>query len=454
MKYLLAYAMAASVLLILFFFILNHLVVFIVCLIFPDVSSASVSMFVRYMFFLTGMVVIWVYLFFFIIYFKARKHEQELGIINPRIHPRLSIIVPAYNEEDSIGECIRSILEQDYPRELLEVIVVDDGSRDLTYKIAEWYSIRYPFIKVVRHIVNLGKAEALWTGIRQARGDFIAIIDADTKLASRNTLSRMVYLLEMNDEAGCVTGIVEPASSRPNMVITLQELEYLFGINFGRRVQSFMGWLLIVPGSLSLYRGYVLRSLARAPDDTLAEDFDLTITTIKKGLKAVFDPYFRSYTKPAVSFRELYKQRLRWYYGGLQVLAKHRDILLNRRYGAVGIASFFYTLLIEYGLPFLQVAGYIVFPLILVLQGILHVEFIGLPLTGLPLLFAYLLVLFLQYIPGYIMSWILLLVEKKGLGARRLFASLIYFTFYNIFQAVVKVVSVIKYLYEEKVVWR
>jgi cellulose synthase/poly-beta-1,6-N-acetylglucosamine synthase-like glycosyltransferase len=264
----------------------------------------------------------------------------------------------------------------------------------------------------------------------------------------------MVYLLEINREACCVTGIVEPASSRPNIIITLQELEYLLGINFGRRVQSFMGWLLIVPGSLSLYRSYVLKALAKAPDDTVAEDFDLTVTAIKKGLKAVFDPYSRSYTKPAVSLGELYKQRLRWFYGGLQVLAKHRDILLNRRYGAVGIASFFYLLLVEYGLPFLQVAGYIVFPLILILQGILHVKFIELPLTGVPLLIAYLLVLFLQHIPGYIMSWILFLVEKMGLSARRLFAPLIYFTFYNIFLAIVKVVSVIKYIRGEEVVWR
>lgn len=180
----------------------------------------------------------------------------------------VSFIVPAFNEERSVSRCIQSLFKcAGKYGGLCEIIVVDDGSKDYTYEIA-WSTIKlnqktYPQVrgKVVRHSANLGKIEAIKTGLDKALGSLIAIVDADTWWMP-DTLVRLVdYMLSNGKKA--VTGYVHPSDgdAEVNPYVVLQQLEYSQGLGIARCAQSFEDRVLVVSGAIGLYDAHVLRRI-------------------------------------------------------------------------------------------------------------------------------------------------------------------------------------------------
>lgn len=420
---------------------------------FPGVDSLSVRIFTIHVFYLTSLATIWIYTFFFVIYLYVKR--IEVSYTDPRHYVPVSVIVPTYNEEEYVGACIRSIMEQDYPKDMYEVIVVDDGSDDTTAIILRHLAEKYSNMRVIIHYENMGKAKALEDGVRAARGDVIVFVDADTMLGRRDALRLLVNALYSQSELGAVSGRIRVGGCKATLVEKLQELEFAHSFDIGRRVMSFMGWHIVLPGSFSAFKASLLKTLRELPSDTLTEDFDLSLMSVKRGFKTLHEQRALAYTIPLDSLGKLYRQRLRWYYGGLQVLSKHRILLLNiRLYGMVGLMSFLYTLLVEYALPFIQIAGFMLLPTMMAFQSLTGYSLWGITLPLLPLVVAYLLLVLFQPLAGYFISVYVLCREENKSILRSLPIALAYYTFYNMFLAVAKVDATLRHMGEMVVRWR
>ena len=238
--------------------------------------------------------------------------------------PTISVLVPAYNEEKVIARTIEGLLNSDYPDK--EIIVIDDGSKDDTLKIANLYKNK---VKVL-HKENSGKASALNYGIAFSKGEIIVIVDADT-IVGRDALRQIVKGFSTDKNVAAVAGNIK-VRNRMNWLTWTQALEYVAGIEIIRRAFDFFGSITIVPGALGAFRKTALEEVGTYHKDTLVEDFDATVKVLKSGSVIQGSTKSTAYTEAPQSFHDFYKQRKRWYRGNLQVLVRHGETLFNPRY--------------------------------------------------------------------------------------------------------------------------
>lgn len=411
----------------------------IVSVLFPNISRYPVYAFVRYLFYLTGAFVILIYSVYFIFYLYFKGNERVKPA--PRFFPKVSIIVPAYNEAMNIERLIESIQYQDYPFECYEIIIVDDGSEDGTGEIAEKYDV-----KVIKHEKTLGKAKSLEDGIKIAKGDVIITMDADSYFADGSSLRNIVGNLFSRPFIGISTGIIKIEEIKESLLEKFQVIEYLHSFEVGRRVQSYLDWLLVVPGAFSAFKGYFIKALPAIPKDTLAEDFELAMVVSRAGLTSSFESNAGVYTEPALSWRDLYRQRIRWYYGGLQVMAKYHDMIMNKKYGEKGVFLFIHMILLEYILPVLQVFGMVAFPSILILQNFFGLQILDINLPTNVILFVFLLVLSIQYLPGVFMSGVAVAIERGiNKAVKYIPVIFLYYLIYNPFLSFAKIDGMLRF---------
>ena len=247
--------------------------------------------------------------------------------------PFVSILVPAYNEEPVIANTIRSLLASDYPN--YEIIVIDDGSQDNTSGIVTWEFAGEERVKLIT-VANAGKAAALNTGLRQAHGEIVIALDADTLFAphSVGALAHRFY----DKTLGAIAGNAK-VGNRVNVVTRWQALEYITSQNMDRRAFASLNCMTVVPGAVGAWRKDLLDKVGGFPSDTLAEDQDLTLMIRRLGYHIGYEETAMAWTEAPHNLRSLAKQRFRWAYGTLQCMWKHRDALFRLRYGALGFVA-------------------------------------------------------------------------------------------------------------------
>jgi len=280
----------------------------------------------------------------------------------------VSVIIPAYNEESVIATTVRQILASTYKK--LEVIVVDDGSKDRTSQVMHENFAGDSRVTTIR-ITNSGKARALNTGLANARGDVVVALDADTQFM-RDTIARLVRWF-CDPEIGAVAGNAK-VGNRINMITRWQALEYVVAQNLERRALAALGTLTVVPGAVGAWRTSALVELGGFMSDTLAEDQDLTIAIQKAGYRVKFDSSATAWTEAPLTVRALAKQRFRWAYGTLQCLWKYRDITFNPRYGALGAIALPQVWLFQIALTALAPLADLLLIWQLVWQGVAYLE--------------------------------------------------------------------------------
>jgi cellulose synthase/poly-beta-1,6-N-acetylglucosamine synthase-like glycosyltransferase len=294
-----------------------------------------------------------------------RKHPKT----KQDFYPMVSFVVPAYNEEENVATCITSLLQcaENYQGNC-EIIVVDDGSTDYTYEVA--YSTakalhtqhtRVP-CKVSRHMINLGKTEALKTGINKALGQIIAVVDSDSEWTPY-TLKRLVdYMLSNGKKA--VTGYIHPKTegAKENFIVALQQLEYSQGLGIDRCAQSFGNCVLVVPGAIGIYDADLLRDiLTEANIRSVTEDSEITLEMHKRGAKVGYLNTARSNTHAPKVLKSLWHQRLRWVTGWLHnTLDIHVDLFRKQSWLS---ALLWYSFIFEYAGAFVDLAAIVAFPL-------------------------------------------------------------------------------------------
>lgn len=249
--------------------------------------------------------------------------------VAPGAEPLVTVIIPAYNEEMVIEASVRRILESDWPK--LEVIVADDGSRDRTSPIVAEAFGNDPRVRLMT-MTNGGKASALNRALRVASGEIVVALDADTQF-ERETIARLVRWFA-NPRIGAVAGNAR-VGNRVNIVTRWQAVEYVTAQNIERRALGPLDAIMVVPGAVGAWRRAALEDVGGYPEDTLAEDQDLTIAVQRKGWKVAYDQDAVAWTEAPETLGALSKQRFRWAYGTLQCLWKHRRVLRERKPGGL-----------------------------------------------------------------------------------------------------------------------
>ncbi len=279
--------------------------------------------------------------------------RREKGIVAPPVDPArfVTVMIPAFNEEKVIESAVRRVLESTGVQ--IEVIVIDDGSKDRTSEIVRNAFGNHPKVRLLT-LPNGGKAHALNRGLALAGGDVVVALDADTQFEPE-TIARLARWFA-NPKLGAVAGNAR-VGNRVNIVTRWQALEYVTAQNLERRALGLLDAITVVPGAVGAWRAEALRQLGGFPPDTLAEDQDLTIAVQRAGWKVIYDQDAVAWTEAPESFRALARQRYRWAFGTLQCLWKHRAILFRREPGGLG----------RFGLPqawLFQIAFSVVSPLI------------------------------------------------------------------------------------------
>lgn len=239
--------------------------------------------------------------------------------------PRVTVIIPCFNEEKVIEASVKRILDSSYP--YLDVIVADDGSKDRTSEIVAQAYGDNPRVRLLT-LVNGGKASALNRALKEARGEIIVALDADTQF-ERETIIRLVRWF-IDERIGAVAGNAK-VGNRINLVTRWQGVEYTTAQNIERKALTRFDAIMVVPGAVGAWRREALDDVGGYPEDTLAEDQDLTIAIQRQGWKVAYDEDAVAWTEAPESFHALSKQRFRWSYGTLQCLWKHGGLFWKGR---------------------------------------------------------------------------------------------------------------------------
>ena len=344
-------------------------------------------------------------LFAIVAFFELRRHRRRSTardldvIVRSPATPTISLIVPAYNEAATLGQSLRALLLLNYPE--YEVVVVNDGSTDGTLDTAiqafdlvradvphkctlqtqairaVYRSLTYRDLVVIDK-ANGGKADAINAGVNAARHELVCVIDADS-LLEEHALTRAVLPFVEDPTTIAAGGIIRIANGcrvedgrvmsvglPSSPLACFQVTEYLRAFLAGRVAQSVMNGLLIISGAFGLFRRDALISVGGFRTDTVGEDMEVIVRMHRlfrerrEKYRIVFRPDPVCWTEVPEDIRVLARQRNRWQRGTLQTLSHHRQMLLNPRYGTVGMAALPYFVVFEALAPAIELAGYVV----------------------------------------------------------------------------------------------
>lgn len=327
--------------------------------------------------------------------------------------PPVTIVMAAYNEELMAVGTVRSCLTLNYPE--LEVIAVNDGSTDRTLALlTEAYQLvpaaRYPMAHIptstIRAIYqsqtnpnlwvidkeNGKRADALNAGLNYCRTPLVCVTDADG-IIERDALIRVVRPFLEDDRTVAAAGIirigngckVESSVVRDvrlpkNMLAQLQVVEYLRAFLAGRVGWDAMEIMLLISGAFGLFRRSIIVDVGGFRKESLGEDLDLTVRMHKycreKGIpyKVTFVPDPVTWTEVPETMRDLGRQRDRWQRGLIDTMIEHRRMLMNPRYGRIGLVAYPYFFFLEMLGVIVEFVGYLVFATVLIM-GLASVPF-------------------------------------------------------------------------------
>ena len=292
---------------------------------------------------------------------------------HPDYQPKVSVLIPAYNEQEVICDTVRSVLASNYPE--LEILVVDDGSIDRTAELVIGNFRRDPRVRLLQQS-NHGKPSALNHGLSEATGDVVVSIDADT-IVDPDAVPLLVRHFA-DPKVGAVAGNVK-VINRNRWLTRWQALEYITSQNLEKRAFDLLNCIPVVPGAAGAWRTDLLRAHGGFSGDTVAEDTDLTLTIRRSGWKILYDEEAVGRTEVPETVDALIRQRFRWTFGTLQAIWKHRDTVGKPEYGTLGWIAVPNIFLFQIVLPLVSPLIDLLFVLTLVLWGLAQFHVARLP---------------------------------------------------------------------------
>ncbi|MFL9911381.1 poly-beta-1,6-N-acetyl-D-glucosamine synthase [Paraburkholderia sp. RL17-337-BIB-A] len=242
-------------------------------------------------------------------------------------YPKVSVVVPCYNEADNVREVIACLDQLNYPN--YNIIAINDGSRDDTGAILNELVDVYPKLVVVHQHQNEGKAIGLTTAAMLSDAEYLMCIDGDS-LLDKEAIGWMLRHFIDDASVGAVTGNPR-IRTRSSLLGRMQVGEFSSIVGLIKRTQHMYGRLLTVSGVVSMFRKRALQEVGYWSSDMLTEDIDISWKLQVQGWRVYFEPRALSWILMPETLRGLYKQRLRWAKGGIQVLFKYAGEVLSRR---------------------------------------------------------------------------------------------------------------------------
>lgn len=325
------------------------------------------------------------------------QHQMWRRVLSSPLVPRISVLMPAYNEEVWIADSVARTLALRYPD--IEVIVVNDGSSDSTMKRLEETFFLSHVLPIYRrqletsHVRSIqrsriepnlivvdkdngGKADALNVGLNVASGQLVCAIDADT-IVSADALQQLVAPFLSDPDTVAVGGTIRLVDGRvpddekdldsapTSWLLGAQTVEYIRAFLVGRLGWNPLGGSLVISGAFGLFDRQSMLDINGYNRQSIGEDMELVVRLRRYGYeqgrfaRVAFAPNPIAWTEAPASWRTLARQRNRWFRGLLDVLVRHRKMLLNPKYGSAGMLAVPYFTMVEAIAPFVEALGLI-----------------------------------------------------------------------------------------------
>lgn len=322
-------------------------------------------------------IVFWAVYFFSVytaVFLLITFFEQERFRVNRlKRLPAVSIIVPAYNEESTIESTLQSLFTLDYPKKLLEIIVVNDGSKDNTESAVKGIISRgTPFKTILISQKNKGKGAALNSGIAKSSSEFIACLDADS-IVRKDTLKKMISYF--GDENVAVVTPIMKVYDPKTMIQKLQFLEYIL-FAFLKNIFTYLDSIHVAPGPFSIYRRKTILDLGGFDEESLVEDQEIGYRLQKYHYRILQCRAGEVLTIAPKTVKELYYQRCRWFKGSAMTLYKYRRMIFNKDYGDFGTFQL-PTLVVGLLMPFVTIAIFLRYITVPIIEYINKVYLVG-----------------------------------------------------------------------------
>ena len=278
---------------------------------------------------------------------KMKEEENSVAINRPSV----TIAVPVWNEEETLAGTLNSLLALDYPKDKLKIVVVDDGSKDNTLKIAKEFESN-PQIEVYTK-ENGGKHTAVNLVLEKCDTDLFGCLDADS-FVDKNALLEIVKYFD--DEHNMAVTPAMKVMDAKTFIQKLQGVEYTMGI-FLKRVFGNLDSIQVTPGPFSVFRRKVFTDLGPYKKAHNTEDFEIALRMHLHHYRIVNAHKAFVYTKTPKNIRTLLKQRVRWTQGSIQNLLDYREMFFKKEYGNFGLfilpMIFFFIFLTLYTTSFI-----------------------------------------------------------------------------------------------------
>jgi len=278
---------------------------------------------------------IYVQIFYFVTFLENKKKIViREGKIRLSKYPKVTITVPCWNEEKTVYKTVRSLLSLNYPREKLQIFLVDDGSTDHTFNVINRFS-KYSNIKVF-HKENGGKFTALNFALGKTETEFFGCLDADS-VADPEALVRIMSYFEKDKEVMAVAPSVVVHNSN-NFIQKSQKAEYYMGVYF-KKMLGFLGAIDVTPGPLTIFRKQVFDELGGYRHAHNTEDMEIAYRMQKNHYKIEHCNDAFVYTNTPETISKLYHQRVRWIFGFMNNTIDYRDVLFKEQYGNFSVLA-------------------------------------------------------------------------------------------------------------------
>lgn len=285
-----------------------------------------------------------------IIFYRRRERNIDREKIVLTEQPFVSVLVPAFNEEQSIASTLEGIFNSEYKN--LEVIVIDDGSKDRTVEILTEISQNKPQLRIIFLKKNSGKPIALRCGLLAAKGDIICTIDGDAYL-DKYAISWLVshFIGPGNTRVGAATGNPR-VRNRTTLIAKIQVGEYSSIIGMIKRTQRLIGKVLTVSGVIVAFNRNAILDVGLWDTDMITDDINITWKLERNFWDIRYEPNALSWILVPETLRGIWRQRVRWAQGGGEVIRRHRDIWLDYRQRRLWPVFFEYVLSVIWSYAF------------------------------------------------------------------------------------------------------
>ena len=260
----------------------------------------------------------------------AKKREQHIELeMNQIDWPMISILIPCYNEEDTIEETIYLMNKIAYPNK--EIIAVNDGSKDKTSEILYRLAKQYDNLKIIDCKENRGKANALKLGTFASKAEYLICVDSDAILDPYAAHYLIYHFLHNGERLGAVTGNPR-IRNRDTLLAKLQIVEYASIIGAIKRSQRIWGKIMTVSGVVVAFRKKALVDVGLWDHDMITEDISISWKLQERFWDIRYEPRALCWMLVPETIKGIWKQRIRWAQGGQEVIIRHWKVILDWRH--------------------------------------------------------------------------------------------------------------------------